>query len=125
LPSGAALPRPRPSDPAGVMPARDPFTFAAGMRRPPVAASAGPGGPGPPPPLQGPPPATAAKGHLGFPRGFLAIVDNQIVKAGDTVSGYRVERITEDSVVLRERGGGSRVVTLPALSTTPPGAPRR
>jgi hypothetical protein len=124
-PSGGSLALPLPSDAAGVMPARDPFTFAAGMRRPPVAASAGPGGPGPPPPVEGARAAIEVKGIFGFPGGFLAIVDNQIVKTGDTVSGYRVERITEDSVVLRERGGGSRVVTLPALSTAPPGAPRR
>ena len=122
-PGGAlALPLPAGAAPGG--PTRDPFAYVAGVRRPP---SPGPGG-GPPPgaPLgEAERAAIELKGIFGFPGGFLAIVNNQIVKAGDTVSGHRVERITEDTVLLREPGGGTRAVTLPALSTAPPGAPRR
>jgi hypothetical protein len=121
---GGSLALPLPSDVASAMPARDPFTFVAGTRRPPVTVAPG-GVPGAPPPVDVDRSDLEIKGIFGFPGGFLAIVNNQIVKAGDTVSGYRVERITEDSVLLRDRSGGSRVVTLPALSTAPPGAPRR
>ena len=122
-PPGGSLALPLPAELGGAAPARDPFTFTAGTRRPPVAAA--PTGPGAPPPVEGERSDVEVKGIFGFPGGFLAIVNNQIVKAGDTVAGYRVERITEGSVILRERSGGSRVVTLPALPTAPSGAPRR
>lgn len=124
-PQGTAgsLALPLPAEPGGAAPARDPFTFMAGTRRPPITAA--PTGPGAPPPVEGERSDVEVKGIFGFPGGFLAIVNNQIVKTGDTVAGYRVERITEGSVVLRERSGGTRVVTLPALPTAPPGAPRR
>jgi hypothetical protein len=121
-PPGGSLALPLPAEP-GAAPARDPFTFTAGTRRPPVTAA--PTGPGAPPRVEGERSDVEVKGIFGFPGGFLAIVNNQIVKAGDAVAGYRVERITEGSVILRERSGESRVVTLPALSTAPPGAPRR
>jgi hypothetical protein len=131
-PAGGSLALPLPStvtDPGAG--ARDPFAFVAGVRRPPAA-----GGPSVP---QGAPsgapsggslgeparPGMELKGIFGFPGGYLAIINNQIVKAGDVVSGHRVERITEDSVLLREPGGGARTVSLPGLSTAPPGAPRR
>ncbi|HTK91593.1 MAG TPA: hypothetical protein VL948_15220 [Verrucomicrobiae bacterium] len=120
---GGSLALPLPAEGAGAVAARDPFTFTAGTRRPPVATA--PTGPGGPPPVEAERSDVEVKGIFGFPGGFLAIVNNQIVKAGDTVAGYRVERITEGTVVLRERGGGSRVMTLPALSTAPTGAPRR
>jgi hypothetical protein len=108
-------------------PARDPFTLVGGARRPPPPGPAGGPGRGPSAPPLGEPDKAAIelKGIFGFPGGFLAIVNNQIVRAGDTVSGHRVERITEDSVLLREPGGGTRVVSLPGLTAPPPGAPRR
>ncbi len=121
--------------PAGVpetgAPTRDPFTFVAGARRPPpggpasAAASAPTGGPSSAPLGALDRSTMDLKGIFSFPGGFLAIVNNQIVRAGDTVSGHRVERITEDSVLLREPGGGTRVVSLPGLTVPPPGAPRR
>jgi hypothetical protein len=122
-PAGSlSLPLPA-GGPAGG-PTRDPFAFVAGVRRP---APSGPvGAPPSGPPLGETAPAgLELKGIFGFPGGYLAILNNQIVKAGDTVSGHRVERITEDTVLLREPGGGTRSVTLPALSTAPAGAPRR
>ena len=41
---------------------------------------------------------------MSFPDGFLAILNNQITKVGDTVGGLRVERITESSVTLSAPG---------------------
>ena len=110
---------------------RDPFTFVAGVPRP--TAPGGTGAPGGAPPSAPPGgslgeperPGMELKGIVAFPGGYLAIINNQIVKAGDTVAGQRVERITEDSVLLREPGGGTRALSLPGLSTAPPGAPRR
>ena len=65
------------------------------------------------------------KGIVSFPDGFLAIVNNQIVKVGDTVSGHRVERITETSVTLTEPGASPRTINLPELAPAPAAAPKR
>jgi len=67
------------------------------------------------------------RGIVGFPGGFLAILNNQIVKVGDSVAGYRVERIAEREVVLRPPEGGTRVVALPSIgaSSAPPATPGR
>ncbi len=65
------------------------------------------------------------KGIVSFPDGFLAIINNQIVKVGDTVSGLRVERITENSVTLREPGAAPRTIELPDLLRAAPAPPRR
>jgi hypothetical protein len=126
-PPAGSLALPLPPTVPETGPARDPFTFVAGVRRPPPPGPAGgPGrGPGAPPLGEPDKPAIELKGIFGFPGGFLAIVNNQIARAGDTVSGHRVERITEDSVLLREPGGGTRVVSLPGMTVPPPGAPRR
>ena len=98
---------------------RDPFTFLTppAPPRPPVA------GPGPEPVRAD----LDLKGIVSFPDGFLAIVNNQIVKVGDTVSGHRVERITENSVTLREPGAATaRTVDLPEMAPAePPPTPRR
>jgi hypothetical protein len=107
--------------------ARDPFATTTAMRRP------APSGAGTPSPVTSPAGASGGggpvglelKGIVGFPGGHLAIVNNQIVKTGDTVLGHRVERIAEDAVVFREPGGGTRRVTLPGLADGPPGGPRR
>ena len=124
-----SLALPLPAAPAEVVSdARDPFAMTTAMRRPappaggtpsPVVTSrAGASGEGSPVGLE-------LKGIVAFPGGFLAIVNNQIVKTGDTVLGHRVERIAEDMVVFREPGGGTRRVTLPGLAEGPPGGPRR
>jgi hypothetical protein len=96
--------------------ARDPFTFVIA----PVSTEA-------------PAPASdearlrfEVKGIVAFPGGFLAIVNNQIVKEGDTVSGYRVERITQSSVTVRQPGGGGpQTIDLPDLASAAPAAPKR
>ncbi len=95
---------------------RDPFVFLTPPAPPTTAAS----GPKPPPA------ALELKGIVSFPTGFLAIVNNQIVKVGDTVSGHRVERITENSVTLREPGAATpRTIELPDIAPAAPAAPRR
>ena len=123
-----SLALPLPAAPAEVgSDARDPFATTTAMRRP-----VSPGG-GPPSPVASPAGAGSEPGQVGlelkgivaFPGGYLAIVNNQIVKTGDTVLGHRVERIAEDVVVFREPGGGTRRVTLPGLADGPPGGPRR
>jgi hypothetical protein len=84
---------------------------------PPTAGSTGP---------KPPPAALELKGIVSFPNGFLAIVNNQIVKVGDTVSGHRVERITEHAVTLREPGATTpRTIELPEIAPAAPAAPRR
>jgi hypothetical protein len=127
-PAAPSLALPLPAAPAEVgSDARDPFAITTAMRRPT------PSGPGTAPPRPAPAgPGTEPgqvglelKGVVAFPGGFLAIVNNQIVKTGDMVLGHRVERIAEDAVVFREPGGGTRRVTLPGLSDGPPGGPRR
>jgi len=114
-----ALPVPTTGAPPGAS-GRDPFTFLTppAPPRPPTAA-----GPGPEPVRAD----LDLKGIVSFPDGFLAIVNNQIVKVGDTVSGHRVEQITENSVTLREPGAATaRTVDLPEMApAAAPPAPRR
>ena len=124
--AGAAPARAAPAEVGSA--ARDPFTFVAGVRRPPPPAGAArrPAAPRPAAPggarrARAAPGGFELKGIVAFPGGYLAIVNNQIVKAGDTVLGHRVERITEDSVLFREPGGGTRQVSLPGLTDGPPG----
>jgi hypothetical protein len=103
---------------------RDPFAFgkapapvAPPRARPgPGPGSTGSGTPQPPKPEV----VFELRGIVGFPGGHLAILNNQIVKVGDQVSGHRVERITDTTVVLREPEGGSRTVPLPDLLGGPP-----
>jgi hypothetical protein len=80
--------------------ARDPFAFA-GARLP-----AGPRADTPITPLE-------FTGSVNGPGGSLAIVNDIIVKVGDVIEGYRVERIAEGSVVVRRPGEGPRVLRLP------------
>jgi hypothetical protein len=101
---------------------RDPFSFLT----PPPGPARAAGGP-PATVAEGPSPLVPleVKGIVSFPDGFLAIVNNQIVKVGDTVSGHRVERITDSSVTLREPGATGRTVSLPDLAPAPPAESRR
>jgi hypothetical protein len=103
---------------------RDPFAFVMPVTARAPAAPSAPASERPRPPVE-------VKGIVSFPGGFLAIINNQIVKVGDTVSGYRVERITESSVTLRQPGESPQTIGLPDVSpaapeaTNPPAAPKR
>ena len=138
---------PRPA--TGATAARDPFLFAAPalppVPKPPVRVATGArpatSAPGPGRPFQittSPVPGAAptdptapprplarmeVKGIVGMPDGYLAIVNNEIVKAGDTIENHRVERITATDVVLRQPDGTLRSLTLPSV-VSPPGARR-
>ena len=133
-PAGPALALPLPTAVTDAGPARDPFIFgvvaaapAAGRRPAAGARPAATPVPAKPaaPAVETPKVAMELKGIVGFPGGFLAIVNNQIVKVGDSLSGHRVERITDDAVVLREPGGGTRTISLPGLAAAPPAGLRR
>ncbi|OGK82486.1 MAG: hypothetical protein A2X52_05150 [Candidatus Rokubacteria bacterium GWC2_70_16] len=134
---GPALALPLPITVAGAVPARDPFAFGAAAPAPGTPVTGARPGPRARPAAGAPAAAPAAprvetpkavmelRGVVSFPGGFLAIVNNQIVKAGDSLSGHRVERITDDTVVLREPDGGTRTISLPGLAQAPPAGLRR
>ncbi len=134
---GAPLVLPVPPRVAQAAPAgRDPFFFSAPPAPPAPPRPATPTSPGGPAAPGGPGVAGApapekprvpldVKGIVSFPGGFLAIVNNQIVKVGDTVSGHRVERITESAVTLREPGASPFTIELPDLLGAAPAAPKR
>jgi len=111
--------RPAPSG----SPGRDPFVFLSSPGAPARPPSGQAAGPAPSPPKPEVP--LEVRGIVAFPDGFLAIVNNQIVKVGDTVSGHRVERITEGSVILREPGTNARTIELPDVLGPAPAPPRR
>jgi hypothetical protein len=120
--AGASLALPVPTRVAQVSPlsGRDPFAFLLPPAPPrPAAPATTPAAPAQPPA------SLEVRGIVSFPDGFLAIVNNQIVKVGDTVSGHRVERIMENSVTLREPGATARTIDLPDLLGAAPAAPRR
>jgi len=96
---------------------RDPFAFVSAAPPPRVAANV--------PAAEKPAPPLDLRGIVSFPDGFLAIVNNQIVKVGDTVTGHRVDRITETAVTLHEPGANPRTIELPGLLGAAPAAPRR
>jgi hypothetical protein len=104
LGAGGGAPRSASTPPAPLV--RDPFTFVAA--RPPAA-------PGPPAPLRVDKPVLELKGIVSMPGGFLAIVNNSIVKVRDLIEGYTVERITERTVVVGRSGEVPRVLELPDL----------
>jgi hypothetical protein len=107
-----------PSQSQARRPGRDPFTFLSPPTPPAPRAGAAP--------AAAPIPNVELRGIVSFPDGFLAIVNNQIVKVGDTVSGQRVERITENAVTLKAPDTPARTVELPELtSAAPAAAPRR
>ena len=113
LGTGSGASRSVPTPPAPL--ARDPFTFVAA--RPPAAPPA--------PRVEAPLAPLALSAIVGFPGGYLAIVNNQVVKTGDVVSGHEVVAITDSSVSLREPGAPTRTLQLPELGSAPPAAPRR
>jgi hypothetical protein len=124
-----ALPLPSRTD--GEPELRDPFVFGPGVvassrapvSQPVASAPAAPRGPAtggdrpaaPPPAPSRPETPMELKGIVGFPGGHLAILNNQIVKTGDSVAGHRVERISEREVILKSPEGGTRIVPLPAI----------
>ena len=115
LGAGSAAPRSALMPPAAL--ARDPFTFVV-ARAPATPALPGPRVEAPLAPL-------TLSAIVGFPGGYLAIVNNQVVKIGDVVSGHEVVAITDSSVSLREPGAPTRTLQLPELGSAPPAAPRR
>jgi hypothetical protein len=113
-----ALPIPSKTIAQAPPPGRDPFSFLTPPAPPRAAAG----------PASTPEKAMVpldVKGIVSFPDGFLAIINNQIVKVGDTVSGHRVERITDNAVTLREPGVAPRMIELPGLPREAPVAPGR
>ncbi len=84
---------------------RDPFVFAAPVDRPRQA--------------EGSVPRTAfdLQGIVGFPGGHLAILNNQIVKPGEKITGYTVEHITDTAVLLRQPDGTPRKLSLPEIGS--------
>jgi len=97
---------------------RDPFAFVAAKSPVAKGRSVAPASPTPAAPIE-------LSAVVSFPGGSLAIVNNQIVKVGDTVSGHRVEKITDDSVSLRAPGAAPRTIQLPELGAAPPAPSRR
>ena len=113
-PAGPAVGLPVPTTPVagGAPPARDPFVFGVEPTARTVV-TAGPKG------------ELELQGIVGFPGGYLAIVDNTIVKVGDKVRGHRVEDITERVVLLRQPNGAPRRLTLPDIAVpATAGSPR-
>ena len=115
LGAGSSAPRSASTPPAPLT--RDPFAFA--VARLPAA-------PAPPAPrVEAPLAPLVLSAIVGFPGGYLAIVNNQVVKTGDMVSGHEVVAITDSAVSLREPGAPTRTLPLPELGAAPPAAPRR
>ena len=110
VPEGAPLP-PIPYEAKG---RPDPFRSPVAQ----VAEKTSPPAPKTPPPME-------VKGIVTLPAGFVAIVNEQIVKVGDLVGDHRVERITESEVVLRQPDGSPRSVTLPEIGAVRPVARKR
>ena len=117
LGAGSSAPRSASTPPAPLT--RDPFAFVV-ARLPAAPAPAAPRVEAPLAPL-------VLSAIVGFPGGYLAIVNNQVVKTGDVVSGHEVVAITDSAVSLREPGAPTRTLPLPELgaAATPPAAPRR
>jgi hypothetical protein len=86
---------------------RDPFAFGVSVERPRETEGAVPRQ------------AFDLQGIVGFPGGHLAILNNQIVRAGDKLGGHTVEHITDSVVLLRQPDGTPRRLSLPEI-----GAPR-
>ena len=111
-PAGPALPPPAAPTPL----TRDPFAFVVPAK---------PAAPAPAPRAERPPAPLELSAIVGFPGGSLAIVNNQVVKVGEVVSGHRVDAITDTTVTLSEPGAAPRTLQLPELGAAPPAPPRR
>jgi hypothetical protein len=111
-PTGLALPVPSPASEY-----RDPFAFGPSADRPRAQ--------------QASVPRTLfnLQGIVGFPGGHLAILNNQIVRAGDRLAGHTVEHITDSAVLLRQPDGTPRRLSLADIgavsSQKPPPAARK
>ena len=87
---------------------RDPFAFVAvapPKAVPTATAARQTGAAAEPPPI-------SVSGILEFPGGYLAIINQRIVKVADVIDGYRVDNITRGHVVLRQPDGGRLTVSL-------------
>jgi hypothetical protein len=101
----------RPPHPSAVAPSPEPGGMAAAPAQQPSSTSA------PTNPSRATAPALMdVKGIISLPDGYLAIVNKNIVKAGDMVDNHRVEQITATTVVLRRADGETQILTLPAGS---------
>lgn len=115
-----ALALPLPKEPQAPDPTlRDPFAFVASIE-PPAPERASTTAPANGAATKKPLPRIEIKGIVSFPGGYLAIVNDRIVKVGDRVDGHQVERITDTQVVLRAGDGSSRPVSLPSITATSP-----
>jgi hypothetical protein len=124
-----ALALPLPQDSQKPRPSlRDPFAFAMAVEAPgavrvarteKASATTPANGSATPKPL----PRIDVKGIVSFPGGYLAIVNDQIVKVGNQVDGHRVERIDDSEVVLRAPDGSPRAVRLPSITAASPTKP--
>ena len=116
LGAGSAAPRSASSPPAPL--GARPLHLRGGAVRPRPRRS-------PAPRVEAPLAPLALSAIVGFPGGHLAIVNNQVVKIGDVVSGHEVVAITDSAVSVREPGAPTRTLQLPELGAAPPAAPRR
>ena len=89
--------------PSAAPESRDPFAFGASVDRPRQALGSVPRD------------VFDLQGIVGFPGGHVAIVNNQIVRTGETMTGYTVEQITDTAVLLRRPDGTARRLSLPEI----------
>jgi hypothetical protein len=103
----AAPPVVKPPHPSAVAPSPEPGGMAAASTQQPSSTSSSANQSSAASPLMD------VKGIISLPDGYLAIVNKNIVKAGDMVDNHRVEQITATTVVLRRADGESQLLTLP------------
>lgn len=97
-PTGLSLPVP-----SAASGSRDPFAFSAPLERPRQAAASVPRA------------VFDLQGIVGFPGGYLAILNNQIVRTGEKMADFTIEQITDTAVLLRQTDGTSRRLLLPDI----------
>jgi hypothetical protein len=114
-PSGVSLTPPTPSTglslpvPSPTSQTRDPFAFGAPVERPRPAEGTRL--------AEGSVPRAVfdLQGIVAFPGGHLAILNNQIVRTGEKMADYTIERITDTAVLLRQSDGTPRQISLPDI----------